>query len=178
MATKVASTAKSATQKTAAKAPAKSAARPAVKPASKAAVKKPLAKKPAAAPAKPPVALKAPAAKVAAHQASAEPSMRFYHSKALREKTHAVLNALEAAPGHPRHGDALADLVTDLIEAGMDYYFMRALKQAQVGFVTEQSARMGMSGAVKLIASVNRKFIVRMNEDQLLVVAQHIRALT
>jgi len=87
------------------------------------------------------------------------------------------LSNLEAAPGHPRHGDALADLVTELIEAGMDYYFMRALKQAKVGFVTEQSARMGMSGAVKLISSVNRKFIVRMDKDQLLVVAQHIREL-
>jgi hypothetical protein len=167
MATKVASTATSTARKTAAKAPAKSGTKSAVKPASKSAVKKPLAKKPAAAPAKVP----------AASKAAAEPSMRFYHSRALREKTHAVLEALEAAPGHPRHGDALADLVTELIEAGMDYYFMRALKQAKVGFVTEQSARMGMSGAVKLISSVNRKFIVRMDKDQLLVVAQHIREL-
>jgi len=173
MATKVASTAKSTAQKTAAKAPAKSAVKPVVKTASRAPMKKP-----AQAPVKPPVAVKASAGKVpAASKASAEPSMRFYHSRALREKTHAVLDALEAAPCHPRHGDALADLVTELIEAGMDYYFMRALKQAKVGFVTEQSARMGMSGAVKLISSVNRKFIVRMDKDQLLVVAQHIRAL-
>jgi len=54
---------------------------------------------------------------------------------------------------------------------------MRALRQAQVGFVVEQSARMGMSGAVKLISSVSRKFIVRMDRHQLVVVAQHIREL-
>jgi hypothetical protein len=120
-----------------------------------------------------PAAGTAPAASVAA----AEPSMRFYHSKALRAKTHAVLAALEAAPDHPRHGDAMADLVAELIEAGMDYYFMRALKKAQVGFVAEQSARIGMSGAIKLISSVNRKFIVRMDKHQLLIVAQHIREL-
>ena len=149
-------------------APAKAAGKAVAKPAPKAAVKKP-----APAPVKPARAARPPSPKVTA----AEPSMRFYHSRDLREKTHAVLDALEAAPGHPRHGDALADLVTELIEAGMDYYFMRALKQAQVGFVTEQSARMGMSGAVKLISSVNRKFIVRMNQDQLLVVARHIREL-
>lgn len=113
----------------------------------------------------------------ATSSAEAQPSMRFHHSRALREKTHAVLTALESAPEHPRHGDALADLVTELIEAGMDYYFMRALKQAQVGFVTEQSARLGMSGAVKLVSSVSRKFIVRMDKDQLLVVSQHIREL-
>jgi len=34
-----------------------------------------------------------------------------------------------------------------------------------------------MSGAVKLISSVSRKFIVRMDREQLLAVATHIRAL-
>ena len=109
--------------------------------------------------------------------ASAEPSLRFYHSKALRDKTNTVLSALETQPGQPRHGEAIADLVTELVDAGMDYYFLKALKQAQVGFVAEQSARLGMSGAVKLISSVSRKFIARMDQAQLLVVATHIRSL-
>ena len=34
-----------------------------------------------------------------------------------------------------------------------------------------------MSGAVRLISSISRKYIVRMNETQLLAVASHIRAL-
>jgi hypothetical protein len=155
-------------KKTSSKATTKTALKTVTKPAPK----------PAATPAKAVRAAKPAAAKApAAGSATAEPSMRFYHSKALRAKTHAVLEALEAAPAHPRHGDALADLVTELIEAGMDYYFMRALRQAQVGFVAEQSARLGMTGAVKLMSSVNRKFIVRMNQDQLLIVARHIREL-
>lgn len=133
--------------------PATPVEKPAVKPATKAAAK-----------------TKAPA--------SAEPSLRFHHSSALRAKTHAVLDAIEAEPTHPKHGNALADLVHELIEAGMDYYFLRALKQTQMGFVTEQSAKLGMSGAVKLISSVTRKFVLRMNQDQLLVVVSHIRALT
>ena len=107
----------------------------------------------------------------------AEPSLRFYHSKALRTRTHSVLSAIEAAPDAPGHAEALADVVNDLIDAGMDYYFLRALKQANVGFVTEQSARLGLSGAVRLISSVSRKFIVRMEPKQLLVVASHIRTL-
>jgi len=122
-------------------------------------------------PAKPPVK------KPMAPKSAGEPSMRFYHSQALRDKTIAVLNALEDTPEHPGHGDMMADLVNELIEAGMDYYFMRALKQAKVGFVVEQSARMGMSGAVKLVSSVSRTFILRMDKGQLLVVAQHIRTL-
>ncbi|WP_180131433.1 hypothetical protein [Rhodoferax sp. BLA1] len=106
-----------------------------------------------------------------------EPSLRFFHSKALRTQTHKVLTAIETAPDAPGHAEALADVVNDLIDAGMDYYFLRALKQAEVGFVAEQSARLGMSGAVRLLSSVSRKFIVRMGPQQLLVVASHIRTL-
>jgi hypothetical protein len=108
---------------------------------------------------------------------STEPSLRFHHSTDLRAKTDAVLDSLEARPDQPKHGESMAELVHELIEAGMEYYFLRALKKAQLGFVTEQSARLGMSGAVRIISSVSRKFIVRMDQQQLLVVAQHIREL-
>jgi hypothetical protein len=118
------------------------------------------------------------AAKAKVKPVAAEPFMRFYHSEALRAKTDATLGALEVASNPEAHRDRLADLVEELIESGMDYYFLRALKLAKMGFVAEQSARLGMSGSVKLIASVSRKFIVRMDGAQLVVVSAHIRALT
>jgi N-acetyl-beta-hexosaminidase len=118
---------------------------------------------------------KTPAARATAGQ---EPSLRFYHSKALRKRTDTVLAALEATPEKPQHADAVAGLVAELVEAGMDYYFLVPLKKAEVGFLKEQSARLGMTGAVTLINSVSRKFIVRMDATQLLVVAAHIRSLT
>lgn len=88
-----------------------------------------------------------------------------------------MLAALEAAPAHAKHRAALADLVAELTEVGMDYYYIRALRVAQVGFVGEQSARLGVSGAAKLISSVSRKYIMRMDDAQLLIVARHIREL-
>jgi hypothetical protein len=124
-----------------------------------------------------PVSAKTPRTAKAKATASTTPSLRFYHSDVLREKTNTVLSALESQPGHPHHGEAIADLVTHLIEAGMDYYFLKPLKEAEVGFVSEQSARLGISGAVKLVSSVSRKFIIRMDQAQLLVVATHIRSL-
>jgi hypothetical protein len=117
------------------------------------------------------------AAKSFASTGPAEPFLRFYHSTDLQDKTDVVLAALEASPDSAGHGDVLADLVAELTEAGMNYYYLRALKEAQIGFVAEQSARLAMSGAVKLISSVSRKFIVRMDSDQLLSVAQHLRQL-
>ena len=148
-----------------------SSAKPTPKPSPKSAAKK------VAAVAVKTVKTAIPAAKPTAASAKAEPSLRFYHSKALREKTHSVLSALESNPDHAKHGEAMADLVAELTEAGMDYYFMKPLKLAQVGFVGEQSARLGMSGAVKLISSVSRNYIVRMDKTQLLVVARYIREL-
>ena len=124
-----------------------------------------------------PGAAKTPRTAKAKATTATGPSLRFYHSEVLREKTNTVLSALESQPGHPHHGEAIADLVTHLIEAGMDYYFLKPLKQAEVGFVAEQSARLGISGAVKLVSSVSRKFIIRMDQTQLLVVATHIRSL-
>lgn len=113
----------------------------------------------------------------AASAANAEPSLRFHVSKRLQAKADTVLAALEAAPDEAGHGDAVAQLVAELTEVGMDYYYLKALRLAQVGFVAEQSARLGLSGAARIISSVSRKYIVRMDQDQLLVVARHIREL-
>jgi len=132
----------------------------------------PAAKVPAKAHAKPTAGVKRTAA-----PATTEPYLRFYYPKALRAKTQAMLAALEAAPGDVKHRDAVADLVAEFTEVGMDYYYLKALRLAQVGFVAEQSARLGMSGAAKIISSVCRKFIMRMDKEQLLIVARHIREL-
>jgi len=108
---------------------------------------------------------------------SKQPSMKFLHSIELKEKTDAVFSELESNPDNPNNGDTMADLVADLIDAGMDYYFVKALKDAKIGFISEKSARLGIASAVKLISSVSRKFIVRMNSNQLSIVANHIQSL-
>ena len=152
--------AKAVTKTAAAKAPARTTKAPAG--ADKAAVK---------APAK-------PVQKPASAPSTDLPSLRFQHSHALRQKTHAVLDALEAASSHRGHGEALADLVAELVVAGMEWYFLRPLQRAQVGFMAEQSAKLGLSGATKMINSASRGFILRMDHQQLRVVAAYIRELS
>jgi hypothetical protein len=89
----------------------------------------------------------------------------------------AVLAELEEAADPEVHREALADLVADLTEAGMDYYYLRALRRSNAGHLAQQSARLGIAGAVKMISGVSRRFIMRMNGRELLVVAGHIRDL-
>ena len=112
-----------------------------------------------------------------AKSGGAGPSLRFHHSEESRARMLAVLGDLEQADDPEDHRGRLADLVAELTESGMDYYYLRALTLAGAGFVAERSARVGISTAVKMISSVSRGFIMRMDRGQLLAVAAHIRSL-
>jgi len=106
-----------------------------------------------------------------------KPFLRYYHSEALRKKTLSLLSTLEQAPDAAAHRDALADLVVELTNAGMNYYFMQPLKLAKPGFIVEQSASLGMAGVQQVMASVIRQFVGRMEAPQLLSVCSSIRQL-
>jgi hypothetical protein len=103
------------------------------------------------------------------------PFLRFYHSEALRRKTLSLLGTLERARDPAAHRDALANVVVELTNCGLDYYFMKPLKLAKAGFILEQSAKIGMAGAQQVMASVIRQIIGRMEGAQLLSVCSSIR---
>lgn len=128
----------------------------------------------AAAPRSPP---KAPSGRAIPPKKTATPPpfMRFHHSVPLRAKTLAVLDRVEAAPDPTRHRVALADIVVELTRAGLEAYFTRSLKAAKAGYLTEQSANLGMAGAVQVMASVTRSIIGGMGAPQLLSVCASIR---
>ena len=107
---------------------------------------------------------------------TAEPSLRFYHSKALRAKTLAVLSSVENAKDL-QHRDELSDLVVELTNSGMDYYFLRPLRLAKAGFFVEQSAKVGMAATTRVLASVICSIIGRMDKPQLFTVCSYIRGL-
>jgi hypothetical protein len=108
---------------------------------------------------------------------SDKPFLRFYHSKSLRANTLAVLTTLEQAQDCTRYSNALTEIVLELTDSGLEYYFLRPLKLANVGFVVEQSAQLGMGGVKRVMAPVIRNVIGRMDAQQLLTVCQHIRQL-
>ena len=102
------------------------------------------------------------------------PFLRFHHSAPLRKKTLSVVEALEQAENPGAHADALADLVVELTNAGLDAYFMQPLKLAKPGFVVEQSASLGMVGVQQVMGTVIRRVIGRMDSPQLLSVCGSI----
>ena len=101
--------------------------------------------------------------------------LRFYHSEDLRIKTLALLTALEQAPDPTKHRVALAELIVELSGVGMDCYFMQPIKLAKPGFIVEQTASLGISGGMRVIGSVIRNIIGRMDKAQLLSISGSIR---
>ena len=108
---------------------------------------------------------------------SSKPSLRFYFSAGLRKKTLLILRTLEQASDATAHRGALADVVVELTNSGMDYYFSKPLKRAKAGFIVQQSANLGLAGALQVMGSVIRNIIGRMDRPQLLSVCGSIRQL-
>ena len=104
-----------------------------------------------------------------------KPFLRFYHSEALRKKTLSLLSTVEHAPDATTHRDALANIVVELTNSGLDHYFMDPLKLARPGFLVEQSANLGMLGVQQVMASAIRQIVGRMDGPQLLSVCGSIR---
>jgi hypothetical protein len=107
----------------------------------------------------------------------AKPFLRFYHSESLRAKTLIVLATLEKAKDAKQHRQALADIVVELTDTGLEYYFMRPLKLANAGFITEQSASLGIGAVKRVFGSVIRNIIGGMGNPQIVSVSSSIRQL-
>lgn len=108
---------------------------------------------------------------------SAKPSLRFFHSAALRARSNKVLAALERDKDPTQHVGALSSLVVDLTEAGLNYYFLKPLQEAKVGFVARQTASFGMAGALRVMSPIIRSILAGTDAAQLHVITRHIRQL-
>jgi len=109
---------------------------------------------------------------------AAKPSMRFYHSVALRTRTEKLLAAIDKSENPTEHARAFADLVVDLSEAGMEYYFLKPIRQAKFGIVAQKTASLGMSGALRVLSPIVRTILHGATAAQLKVIAEHMRHLT
>jgi len=166
-----------ASRKAAAPAPDKGAAKKAV---AKVAAKRSPAKAaapvtPRRAPAKAVAAATAKRAPAKAAGPGPEPFIRFHHSHELRVRTLEVLEAVESADKPSAHSGRLTELVLELTTSGMDRFFLQSLRATKANFVVQQSAAMGLSGVQKVMGTVIRNIVGRMDDRQLLTVCGSIR---
>jgi hypothetical protein len=104
-----------------------------------------------------------------------KPFLRFHHSHELRVKTLEVLMTVESAEKATAYSGELTELVLELTDHGMDQYFLQSLKATKANFVVQQSAALGLAGVQKVMGTVIRNILGRMDDRQLLVVCGSIR---
>jgi hypothetical protein len=103
------------------------------------------------------------------------PFLRFHHSHELRARTLDVLETVESAEKPTAHSGRLTDLILELTDSGMDQYFLQSLKATKANFVVQQSAALGLSGVQKVMGTVIRNVVGRMDDRQVLSVCGSIR---
>jgi hypothetical protein len=104
-----------------------------------------------------------------------KPFLRFHHSHELRVKTIEILATVENAEKATAYSGELTELVLELTDHGLDQYFLQSLKATKANFVVQQSAALGMAGVQKVMGTVIRNILGRMDDRQLLVVCGSIR---
>lgn len=105
------------------------------------------------------------------------PSLRFHHSTELRTRTLAVLDTLESADDPTEHREALAEVVMELTDVGLAYYFLKPVQDAKVGVLAMQTTKVGLAGILRVMSPVARRVLGGMDREQLLGVSAHIREL-
>lgn len=103
--------------------------------------------------------------------------VRFPLAAELREKTIQLLDKLEQSQDPTQYRGAFGDLIVELTNDGLDYFFIKPLELAKVGFVKQQSANIGMAGAKSVMRPMVRQIIGGMDKNQLLIICSHIRQL-
>ena len=108
----------------------------------------------------------------------AKPSMRFYHTAALRHRTEQLLAAIEKSEDPTEHAGEFSSLVVDLTEAGMHYYLLKPVQEAKLGFVSQKTASLGMAAALRVMSPIVHGIVGGADGAQLRVMAEHMRQLT
>ena len=103
------------------------------------------------------------------------PSLRFYLGADLYRRTDALLTLLEQDDKPVRLGADFAGLVNELTDAGLTYFFVEPLKQANAGCMAQKTAQLGMASVAKIARPIIRKLIGGLDDQQIRAVAAYVR---
>jgi hypothetical protein len=106
--------------------------------------------------------------------ASGSDRVGFRISPDLRARTEAALATVRADPADRARVEELVEVVLELTEVGLDYYYLEPLRRARVGAMGSTAARMGIATVGRGIPAIVRRVIVSLDEEQVLEIADFI----
>ena len=98
----------------------------------------------------------------------------FRISPELMERAQAALRAVREDPSDEDEVNALLEVILELTDHGMDFYYLEPLRRARAGTITTTAARVGLAAAGRGIPAIIRRVISSLDEGQLLSIADFV----
>lgn len=98
----------------------------------------------------------------------------FEISPELMARAEEALAAVRAEPGHTPNVDALVEVILELTDRGMDFYYLEPLRRARVSAMATSAARLGFAAASRGIPAIIRRVVSSLDEEQLLGIVDFI----
>lgn len=103
--------------------------------------------------------------------ASPRDRVAFRITPELAERAQAALRAVREDPSDEYHVEGLVEVILELTERGMDFYYLEPLRRARAGTITTSAARLGIAAAGRGIPTIVRRVVSSLDEEQLLSIA-------
>ena len=98
----------------------------------------------------------------------------FEISAELMAEARSAVAAVRRDPSHKPNVEALVEIVLELTDRGLDFYFLEPLRRARAGAMSTSTAKLGIAAAGRGIPPIIRRVISSLDEDQILAIADFI----
>ena len=98
----------------------------------------------------------------------------FRISPELMERARAAVAAARRDPTEEDHIEELIEVILELTDRGLDFYYLEPLRRARAGTMALSATRLGLAAASRGIPPTVRRVITGFDEEQVLVIADFL----
>lgn len=98
-------------------------------------------------------------------------------SAELRDRIRLVLDTLREAEKPSDHASELTEVVVEMTNRGLGYYFLQPLKEAGMGRISQATAKVGIASAGKGIPMIVKRVLASASDDELLALTEFVESL-
>lgn len=91
----------------------------------------------------------------------------FQISADLRQRAESVVASIRSDSDKKKHVPQLIEVVLEMTDAGLHYYFLHPLERAGVGIVTRRAVDLAIGTAGRTLPMVVRRTVNSLNEEQI-----------
>lgn len=92
----------------------------------------------------------------------------------LAERAEAAVRAVRRDPSAEDHVEELVEVILELSERGMDFYYLEPLRRAGAGTIATSTARLGIAAAGRDLPTIIRRVLASLDPQQVAAIADFV----